>query len=178
MKNICIVDGCERKHNSKGYCAKHYTRYKRYGDPLYTKRVHDHPEICTMDECNNKYYAKGYCHKHYARLKKHGDPCITELEYHGMRATSEYSTWRGMKKRCNDINNKSYDSYGGRGITVCDRWQNSFLSFYEDMGKRPFLEAELDRKENDGNYEPGNCRWVTKTVNANNKRNTKKNKTI
>jgi hypothetical protein len=65
-----------------------------------------------------------------------------------------------MIRRCVDPENKSYPRYGGRGVTVCDRWRNSFEAFIEDMGERPDGH-QLDRKDPNGNYEPGNCRWTT-----------------
>jgi hypothetical protein len=74
-----------------------------------------------------------------------------------------------MKARCNNKNNPNYHNYGGRGIQVCERWK-AFENFYEDMGDPPFKGANLDRINNDGNYEPSNCRWVTKKENQRNKR--------
>lgn len=84
--------------------------------------------------------------------------------------TREYSTWMGMKNRCYNIKDKYYRLYGGRGIKVCSRWLESFENFYEDIGNIP-VGMTLDRKDNDGNYEPGNWRFATQRDQANNRGN-------
>jgi hypothetical protein len=75
--------------------------------------------------------------------------------------TAEYRAWMAMKTRCLNRNTKAFKDYGGRGITICPRWLDSFENFLADMGKRPDG-LSLDRMNNDGNYEPGNCRWATR----------------
>lgn len=84
--------------------------------------------------------------------------------------TPEYRSWIAMKGRCYDSNAPYYKNYGARGITICERWRNSYEAFLEDMGRRPSLKHTLERKDVNGNYEPGNCLWATIDVQSNNRR--------
>lgn len=88
---------------------------------------------------------------------------------HGMSATPQWHAWQSMRQRCENPNDPAYKNYGGRGIKVCDRW-GSYANFIADMGLRP-PGYELDRRDNDGDYTPDNCQWVSKKANRNNKRN-------
>lgn len=82
----------------------------------------------------------------------------------------EYKCWWNMIDRCHNENNLLFRWYGARGISVCDRWRMSFSSFLSDIGRRPSKAHSIDRKNNDGNYEPGNCRWATKVSKRKTKR--------
>ena len=92
------------------------------------------------------------------------------MEYHGMSNTSEYYAWNDMKKRCYCKTYKQYKDYGGRGITVCDSWRNSFVQFISDMGEKPDKTLSLDRIDNNKDYTPENCRWATKQQQTRNQR--------
>jgi len=89
---------------------------------------------------------------------------------HGMSQAPEYSVWLGMKTRCYNSGDHSFSNYGGRGISICERWLHSFENFYVDMGPRPNSYYQIDRINNDGNYESENCRWVFPTINRRNQR--------
>lgn len=94
---------------------------------------------------------------------------VSMLTTHGMRQHPLYSTWADMRKRCLNPRCESYKHYGGRGITICHRW-DSFENFVADMVAKPFAGASLDRKDTNGNYEPSNCKWSTPTEQVINQR--------
>lgn len=136
-------------------------------------------EYASVDERRNRVskYKSGHNSRtaHPMKGKQHSDETRSKLASytksrasnfkHGWSNTPTWKSWMCMIERCYDVRNASYPQYGARGITVCDRWRDSFVNFLEDMGERPSREYQIDRRDPDGDYEPGNCRWLTRTEN-------------
>lgn len=158
---------------------------QRFGRLVVIHRVYSHNAnsrwLCKCDCGNEKVILSGSLISGSANscgcIKKE---VATKLKYrHGQAAlpsiTSEYRIWIAMKTRCYNPKHRHYKYYGGRGITVCDRWLQSFQNFFADMGKRPSKQHSLDRHpDTNGNYEPGNCRWATAEEQGQNKTNNRK----
>ncbi len=136
------------------------SQHKKYGDIFVT---------CKCD-CGNT------CERKYASLRKsyfHSCGCSHGTTgTHFMSKTKEHKAWRHIKERCLNPNSADYKNYGGRGIKICDRWKNSFESFYEDMGLAPNSSYSIDRIDPNGDYCPENCRWTTWITQTRNKRDT------
>lgn len=121
---------------------------------------------CKVENCNLKHKAKGYCNTHYALFKRTGNP------YSSLRRTkidinndplikASYVSYYNMINRVLNKNHERYNDYGGRGISICIEWINSFDNFFNDMGAKPTLKHSIERINNDGNYEKSNCKWAT-----------------
>ncbi len=117
------------------------------------------PRICRNQGCDKEVLCLGLCARDYYKTTK----------------SPEKNSWTMMKQRCYNKNAAGYENYGGRGIRVCDKWRISFKGFLEDMGLRPDIGYTLDRIDNDGNYEPTNCRWATRNIQTINQRLTTRN---
>lgn len=161
----CSVSGCDEPHWARGLCQLHYNRLH------FSCSWGSIGGLCAIEGCGKPHYAKSYCRNHYRHFKENGDPMRARWQRHGFatpgNVAPEYRAWLSMKGRCRD---KGRPSYGGRGIKVCDRWLNSFQNFLQDVGPKPSSLHTLDRKDNDGNYDPDNARWVLPEQQQNNKR--------
>lgn len=100
------------------------------------------------------------------------DPSIKPSYKHGMYKSTEYQAFSAMKERCLNPNHEYYSYYGGRGIKVCDEWlaEDGFMKFFQHIGAKPSPKLELDRINNNGNYEPGNVRWIDHSTQMINRR--------
>jgi len=170
----CSIPNCKEKYRASGYCAAHY--HRRYLSSKLSllkpiqKRIPTKP--CTYAFCERNATYTGYCKTHNYHLKHYGEPKPIRTR-HGLVNSAEYRAWCNMRRRCEDTKSPLFKWYGARGIKVCEDWSKSFINFYKDMGPKPNSNLTLDRINNDGDYEPHNCRWVTMEVQARNKRQRK-----
>jgi hypothetical protein len=121
---------------------------------------------CSIDGCDRPHVARGWCDTHYRRWLNHGDPLDGGQGFHGGWNTRLYVVWKNMKARCHNPKATRFDRYGGRGITVCDEWL-TFVPFRDWALAHGYTDdLTIDRINDDGHYEPANCRWVPKSENS------------
>lgn len=157
------------------WCRKHFSLSfsigERFGNSIIIERLPNERErssyLCRCD-CGREHKVLGYKLKALRQTKC----AYCSNRIHGMSKTNTHKIWRAIFQRCNNSKNAAYLYYGGRGIKICERW-DKFENFLEDMGERP-VGLQIDRIDNDGNYEPGNCRWVTPAINIANRSNSRK----
>ena len=131
---------------------------------------------CSVDGCSKKAKTKGakFCSACFERQRLYGRTSYITSR-HGYYDTPYYAIWSDMKQRCNSPTHHAYHLYGGRGITVCDFWQQDFTNFLFSMGFRPSDKHTLERVDNDLGYSPDNCVWATWKAQNRNRSSTKLN---
>ena len=122
-------------------------------------------------DCGNEIVSLGISLRQGKKISCNAPGCVfSRRKFHGKSSTPEYNTWGLMIQRCYNPKTPHYAYYGGRGITVCDRWRSEFMNFFEDMGARPSDSHTLDRDDANGPYSKENCAWATKAMQSSNRR--------
>ncbi len=144
---------------------------QRFGRFIIKSNCENHKKVVAICDCGK---TKSVFFSNLKRGLSRSCGCLAveaakiNFSSHGKSNSSEYRSWSAMRTRCTNKRNLHFKDYGGRGISICARW-DKFENFYADMGPRP-KGMTLDRKENNGNYEPGNCRWATHPMQTGNTR--------
>ena len=205
--NTCSVDGCDGGVVARGWCNKHWARWRKHGHPLSVGRTgrpkgsvsptvfpgERYGRLVVVEQVGMKWRQRAWrcrcdCGEEVVRstqaLRRRGGVkscgCVSRdaggkrlaevSTTHGRSGSPTYRTWCAMRTRCTNPSQACWPNYGGRGITVCDRWR-SFEAFLQDMGERPeWADGGIDRIDPDGDYEPGNCRWATRSTQRRNQR--------
>lgn len=190
MTRSCTVMDCASPVLAKGLCQLHYHRMRnggsfestfttvkaldKFGRFTAIRQIPSHRNkwLCKCDCGNEKIvFASNLTRSHSTSC---GCASRARVVTHGESTSREYRAWINMKTRCESPGTPYFKFYGGRGISVCDRW-SSFENFKLDMGSRPSDRHSIDRIDVNGNYEPGNCRWATDKTQA---RNTRKQRLV
>lgn len=182
---VCSVVGCDMRGTRRGWCGKHYARWRKHGDPLGSVPPR-FPRLLDPQWLELQYRARRRTTTDIAeqlgcspvavsvRLRQFKIPTRRDVTHpshghtRGGDPSGAYRSWVAMRARCRNPNAESYERYGGAGVTVCDRWER-FENFLADMGERPEGRS-VDRIDSNGNYEPSNCRWATAQEQSQNRR--------
>lgn len=171
---LCKKDNCNKPIKARGLCEKHYREWRKANPERIFEWAINRNKKCSVVSCSNAASYIGYCKKHYAAFMRHGDAEYKREKGHGLWEIHKYTahSYSSMKARVLNKKHAQYKDYGGRGISICERWlekPGGFKNFLNDMGERPKGHS-LDRIDNNGNYCKENCKWSTPKEQALNRR--------
>lgn len=167
--NTLPCEHCSKKPQvAKGLCAACYYRLSKRGTLEYAHKGKPR-KTCSVDGCTGVAVSLDLCGKHLMRLRRNGDPNISKPYSIQNPREALRIAWAAMHRRCNDPGCPGYENYGGRGIRVCEEWED-FRRFESDMGPKPSKGYSLDRVDVNEGYSQSNCRWATPKQQSRNKR--------